>query len=448
MGERVDVVVVGAGLSGLCAARKLRRAGATVAVVEARDRVGGRTWSKGVGNGVFDLGGQWVGPDQHRMLALIDDLGLQTFPTYNEGKKVLELEGKVSTYKRSIPSISIPNLIQLSGALSYLDRVRKKVSPSSPMTAEGAVALDSETLETWRSRFVKSSKVNAVMDAASRTGFGAEASDLSALYFLMYANAGGGFLKLCEIEGGAQQDRLIGGTQPISEGIASGLGDAVILETPVRKLVHGKEGVEAVSDARTVGARFAIVAVPPALAGHIEYEPMVSVARDQVTQRFAMGSTVKVLVTYEFPFWRKAGFSGEVVSSDGPLSTVFDNTSHDGRQAALVGFVVGAQARQWSSQPMADRQRRVISALVRYFGDDAKSFSDYDEVDWGQEAWTRGCPVAGLPPGVMTHTHAHLRKPEGRIHWAGTEAATEWTGYMEGAVQSGERAADEVMRRL
>lgn len=448
MGERVDVVVVGAGLSGLCAARKLSRNGASVVVVEARGRVGGRTWTKAIGSGTFDVGGQWVGPDQKRVLALIDELGLQTFPTYSDGKKVLELEGKVSTYKRSIPSISIPNLIQLSGALSYLDRVRKKVSPSSPMAAEGATALDGETLETWRSRFVKSSKVNAVMDAAIRTVFGAEAVDLSALYFLMYSNAGGGFLKLCEIEGGAQQDRLMGGAQPISEGVARELGDAVMLDTPVRKIVQGKDGVEVVSDERAMQGRFAIVAVPPALAGRIDYEPMVSVARDQVTQRFAMGATVKVLVTYEYPFWRKAGFSGEVVSSDGPLSTVFDNTSHDGRQAALVGFIVGAQARQWSAQPLADRQRRVVAALTRYFGDDAKNFSDYHELDWAQEEWTRGCPVGGLPPGVLTSSHAHLRKPEGRIHWAGTEAATEWMGYMEGAIQSGERAADEVIRRL
>ena len=448
MGERVDVVVVGAGLSGLCAARKLSRGGVSVAVVEARDRVGGRTWSREIGNGVFDLGGQWVGPDQKRVLALIDELKIQTFPTYCEGKKVLELDGKVSTYKRSIPSMSIPHLIQLTGALSYLKRVRQRVSPAAPMGAEGAKELDAETLETWRSRFVKSSKVSGVMDAAIRTIFGAEAKDLSALYFLMYLSAGGGLLKLSEIEGGAQQDRLIGGAQPLSQAIAKELGNGVRLGAPVRRLVQGPDGVDAITDQGTVGGRYAVVAVPPALAGRIEYEPTLSVGRDQVTQRFAMGSTVKVLVTYEFPFWRKAGFSGEVVSSEGPLSTVFDNTSHDGGQAALVGFVVGAQARQWSVQPLADRQRRVISALVRYFGHDANHFTDYHELDWGMEPWSHGCPVGGLPPGVLTHSAAHLRKPEGRIHWAGTEAATEWMGYMEGAIESGERAAEEVLRRI
>lgn len=448
MVERADVVVVGAGLAGLCAARKLRTQGASVTVVEARDRVGGRTHSMQIGQGTFDVGGQWIGPEQKRVHALANELGAQTFPTHTEGKKVLEVEGKVSTYKRSIASMSLPNLIQMQGALSYLHRVQKRVSPNAPMASQDAEALDGETLETWRARFVKSSKINGVMDAVIRSIFGAEARDLSALYFLMYMNAGSGTLSHTETRGGAQQDRFVQGAQSISLALAAELGDSVMLGLPVRRLVQGNGQVMAVTDTRTLAGRYAIVAVPPTLAGRIDYEPAVSVGRDQVTQRFAMGAAVKVLVTYEQAFWRTAGFSGEVVSADGPLSVVYDNTSHDGRQPALVGFVVGSQARQWSAQPLADRKRRVIGALARYFGDEASSFQEYHELDWSAEPWSRGCPVGGLPPGVLTHSFAHLRKPEGRIHWAGAESATEWIGYMEGAIQSGERAADEVLRRL
>ena len=448
MGERADVVVVGAGLSGLCAARKLRAQGASVIVVEARDRVGGRTLTQQIGSAAFDLGAQWIGPDQRRVHALVDELGLQTAPTFTDGKKVLEVAGKVSTYKRSIASMSVPNLIQLTGVLSYVNRVRKRVSPSSPMSAEGASELDGETLETWRSRIVKSAKITGVIDATVRTIFGAEARDLSALYFLMYINAGGGMLNLTEAKGGAQQDWIVGGAQALSLALAKDLGDSVVLGTPVRRILQGREGVDAVSDNGTISGRYAVVAIPPTLAGRIEYEPSVSVGRDQLTQRFSMGAAVKVIVTYEHAFWREAGLSGEVVSSDGPLSVVYDGTSHDDTQPALVGFVSGSQARQWSTQPMADRQRRITGALARYFGDAANSFSDYEELDWGMEAWSRGGPAAALPPGVLTSSFPHLRKPEGRIHWAGTETATEWIGYMEGAIQAGERAADEIQRRL
>jgi len=448
MADRTDVVVVGAGLSGLCAARKLRAEGASVMVVEARNRVGGRTWSQQIGRGTFDLGGQWIGPSQTRVHALANELGIQTFPTYSDGKKVLEVDGKVSTYKRSIASMSVPTLIQMQGALSYLNRVVKRISPTSPMSADGAEALDGETLESWRARFVKSSRINAVMDAVIRSMLGAEARDLSALYFLMYLNSGDGMQSHSETRGGAQQDRFVMGAQSISEALAEGLGDSVLLGRPVRRLVQRHDGVDAVSDTLTIEGRYAIVAIPPTLAGRIEYEPSVSVGRDQVTQRFAMGAAVKVLLTYERAFWREAGLSGEVVSSDGPLSVVYDNTSHDGLQASLIGFVVGSQARQWSAQPLSDRQRRVTGALKRYFGEEAGSFQEYRELDWGAEPWSRGCPVGGLPPGVLTHSFAHLRKPEGRIHWAGTEAATEWIGYMEGAIQSGERAADEILRRI
>lgn len=448
MGERADVLIVGAGLSGLCAARKLKREGVSVHIVEARDRVGGRILSERIGEGVFDLGAQWIGPEQKRVRRLVDELGLETLATRTDGKKVLEVGGKVSTYKRSIASMSLPSLIQLTGALSYTKRIRKRVSPSSPMSMEGAEALDGETLETWRSRIVRSTKLNSVLDAAVRSIFGAEPRDISALYFLMHINAAGGLLNLTEARGGAQQDSIVGGAQSLARALAAELADEVSLETPVRRLVQGRAGVDAVSDERTVGGRYAIMAIAPMLAGRVEYSPSVSVGRDQLTQRFAMGAAVKVIVTYEVPFWRQGGFSGEVVSSDGPLSVVYDSSSNDDRQPALVGLVAGNQARQWSSQPLPDRQRRVTGALARYFGDAANAFSDYRELDWGMESWSRGGPAAALPPGVLTHSFAHLRKPEGRIHWAGTETATEWTGYMEGAIQAGERAADEVLRRL
>ena len=446
--ERADVVVVGGGLSGLYAARTLRAQGVEVKVVEARERVGGRTWSELVGKGVFDVGGQWIGPGQRKVYTLAEELGLETFPTYVRGKKVLEVEGKVSTYKSAVPSMSVLSLIQMQGALSYLERTRKRIPPGAPLNAPNAEQLDAETLETWRQRFMKSKGILSVMDVAVRSIFGVEARELSALYFLMYLNAGGGLLRLGETQGGAQQDRFVKGAQSLSVGLAAQLQGDVMLGRPVSQIVQDETGIKVVTDSEVVAGRFAIVALPPALAARIRYEPMVSVGRDQLMQRHPMGAAVKVLLTYDEAFWRDDGLSGEVLSADGPLSVVFDNTSHDGNQPALVGLVAGKHAQQWSAQPMTDRQRRVIGALIRYFGSSASAVRQYHERDWSLEPWTRGCPVGVMSPGVLTGCFQHLRKPEGRIHWAGTETATEWMGYMEGALQAGERAANEVLRRL
>ena len=445
---RTEVVVVGAGLSGLYAARTLRAQGVDVKVVEARDRVGGRTRSERIGNGVFDLGGQWIGPGQKKIYTLAEELGVETFPTYVRGKKILETEGRVATYKSAIPSMSVLSLIQMQGAMSYLERIRKRVPAGAPLNAPNAEQLDAETLETWRQRFVKSKAVVSVMDVAIRTIFGAEARDLSALYFLMYLNSGGGLPRLSGAEGGAQQDRFVKGAQMLSTGLAAQLEGDLVLGRPVTALRQDEDGIEAVADSEVIAGRYAIVALPPALSSRIRYEPMVSVGRNQLMQRFPMGAAVKVLLTYDEAFWRDEGFSGEVLSSDGPLSVVFDNTSHDGGQPALIGFICGKHAQQWSAQPMTDRQRRVIGALSRYFGSAASDVRDYRERDWSTERWTGGCPVGIMSPGVLTSCFPFLRKPEGRIHWAGTETATEWMGYMEGALQAGQRAANEVIRRL
>lgn len=444
----VDVVVVGGGLSGLCAARRLMDAGGSVRVLEARDRVGGRTWSKEIGGATFDVGGQWIGPGQHRLAALSRELGITTFPTFDEGKKVLDLDGSISEYRSQIPNISIPALLQMQAALTLLDRQQKLVSARDPLGAANADELDKATLDSFRRKFVKLKSVNGLLDVAVRVIFGAEAGEIGLLYFLAYLNAGGGLLKLAEIRGGAQQDRFVEGAQSVSKRLAAKLGDAVVLSAPVSHVRQRDGGVSVVSAKGTVRARRCIVAVPPALAGRIEYEPMLPGRRDQLTQRMPMGNTVKVLCTYKEAFWRQRGYSGEVVSTTGPMSVVFDNTSHDGKVPMLLGFVVAKHARGWSEQPAERRRALVSDSLVRYFGKDAADIDELVEQDWSTEAYSRGCPVGVLGPGSYNACGDALREPVGAIHWAGTETATEWTGYLEGAIQAGERAADEVVAAL
>jgi monoamine oxidase len=442
---RVDVVVVGAGLAGLATARALIDAGKSVVVLEARDRVGGRTWTKRVGRGVFDVGGQWIGPGQTRVAALAEELGVRTFPTFTRGKKVLDLDGELSEYRSAIPQVSVLSLIQLQAGLALIDRAQRTVSPDAPWSAHDAASFDAQTLESWRTKMMMSRTVGGMMDAAVRTIFGAEASELSLLFFLSTLSAGGGLMRLAQAEGGAQQDRFVEGAQSISMRLSEKLGDTTVLGAPVRHIADDGKEVTVTSDQGTIRCGRIVVAVPPTLAGRIEHAPALPTARDQLTQRYGMGATVKVLCLYDAPFWRDRGYSGEIVSSVGPLSIVYDNGSHDDAQAALLGFVVGKHARAFSALSETQRRDRVEEQLVRYFGIEAAAIRAFETLDWSAEPWTRGCPVGVLGPGVLTQLGPALRASVGRVHFAGTETATEWTGYMEGALESAERVVREVL---
>jgi monoamine oxidase len=443
-----DVVIVGAGLAGLSAARTLADTGVRVVVLEARDRVGGRTLGRNIGGRVLDLGGQWIGPGQDRLEKLARDLGVQTFPTYHKGKKVLFRNGKRSTYSGTIPSLPLPSLIALQLALRKLDRLTARVPLNQPTAAADAAEWDGQTVETYARKMMPRADVRDLFNAAVRVVFGAEPHEMSMLYFLAYLRAGGGLMKLVEIEGGAQERRFVGSSQELSIRLATKLGDSVVLSAPVRRIEQSDDGLVVTSDITTVRAKYAIVATPPVLANRIDYRPLLPVSRDALAGRMPMGSAAKCIAVYDRPFWREEGFSGEAVTNTGPLSVVFDNGSHDGAVHALLGFVMGDEARRFSSRPAAERREAVLDSLGKMFGDWARKPTDYVEFDWSAEEWSRGCPVANMAAGAMMSCGRALHEPVGRIHWAGTETATEWTGYMEGALQSGERAAREVRERL
>lgn len=443
-----DVIVVGAGLAGLTAARALVDGGAATLVLEARDRVGGRVLSQPVGKAIFDLGAQWFGPGQTRTERLVHELGLTSFPTYHRGTKVLDINGRRSTYTGTIPSLPALKLLQVQLATTLLDRAAKQVAPGSPWTAARAARWDALSVEAWRKRFVPSRDADTLLEIVLRTPFGVEPSEMSMLHLLAFLSGSGGLAHMTTIEHGSQQDRIVEGAQELSKRLAAKLGERVVLNAPVKRIVHSADGVTVDSTVGSWRARYVTVAVPPMLAGRIDYEPLLPALRDGLTQRFPMGATIKCLATYERAFWREQGFSGEAVGDCGPLSVALDNTSHDGAQPALVGIIGGRAARQWSARPAAERRTAVLRNLARFFGPEAEQVTDYVDKDWSTERWTGGCPVGVLPPGALVQFGSALRDPVGRIHWAGTETAAEWAGYMEGAIESGERAARETLDQL
>jgi monoamine oxidase len=445
--REVDVLVVGAGLAGLSAARALVAAGAATAVVEARDRVGGRTLSRAAGRGVFDLGAQYVGPDQARLRRLARELAVETAPTPHAGRKWLELAGRRSSYAGAIPGLPPLALLQLQLVIRRLDRAIREVPPASPWSAARARAWDAHTAESWWSRFTFGRSVRAILRQTTRMTFGAESDEMSFLSFLHYLSAAGGLLHMTSIAGGSQQDHFVGGSQQLSQRLAESLGERVVLRAPVRRIVQDGAGARVHTDRGEWRARCVVVAIPPLLAGRIAYEPEVPAARSVLVQRFPMGAAIKCIALYERAFWRERGFSGEAISDRGAVGFVLD-TSHGSSQPALVAFIEGAPARAWSGRPAQERRRAVLRDLAGIFGPEAEQASDYLDQDWIAEPWTGGCSAGFTTPGTLSRFGPALREPVGCIHWAGTETASEWFGYMEGALESGERAAREVLSRL
>ena len=447
-----DVLVIGGGLSGLIAARDLAAAGKSVRVLEARERVGGRTHSQPVdaegGRFWLDLGGQWLGPTQERMAGLVSAFGIETFPTYTDGKKILELGGKVSHYKGTIPRLSPLKLASVQLGLNAVERAARKVDSAAPWDAANAAKLDGTTVETFKRSKVRSRGGRSLVDAAVRGVFGAEASELSLLYFLGYVNGGGGFMSLVETENGAQATRFVKGAQLVAERLAHDLGDAVLTQAPVREVIQRADQVDVHTGSRAFRARRVIVAMAPAMAGRILFSPGLPPERDELFRRFGMGATMKMHFVYPTPFWREEGLSGEVVAPDGPIDLVWDNSPQDGSAGVLLAFIVGDKARRLSRSTSEERRRIALDRLTQWFGRRAAEPTHVLEKDWSSDPWSRGCPTGLLPPGVLAAFGRDLRAPFGRIHWAGTETARAWAGYMEGAVEAGQRAAAEALEKL
>ncbi len=449
MAESADVLVVGAGLAGLTAARDLVAAGHSVLVLEARDRVGGRIVNQDIGDGkVVEMGGQWAGPTQDRLMALAADMEVASFRTYDTGQKVLHFNGKRGTYNGAIPRINPLVLVDIARAQARLESLAKKVPTRAPWSAPAAEKLDGQTFETWTRHNAASRGARTLLALAAEAVFAAEPGDLSMLHVLFYSHSGGSFQRLIDTTGGAQQDRFVGGSAVIAERLAIRLGDIVRLEAPVTKIEVTGDKVAATTAAGQFDARRIIVTVPPLLAGRIEYEPALPPSREQLTQRTPMGSVIKCQAIYDEPFWRKDGLSGQATGDGAGSRVVFDNSPPDGTPGILLAFLEGDEARRLGREPLEVRRGAVIDSLVRYFGPRAGQPRDYLERDWQLEKWSGGCYGTLFGPNVWTRYGRALREPVGPIRWAGTETSPVWAGYMDGAIRSGEDAARQVAAEL
>jgi len=440
-----QVAIVGAGFAGLSAALELKARGIDCVVVEARDRVGGRVLNHEIGGGkVVEVGGQWVGPTQHALLEMAARFGVTTFPTYVNGQNVIEYRGRVSRYSGTIPRLNPAVLLQVEWVRRRLNAMSTQVPLDAPWGARNAIAWDRVTFSEWMRSNAPSRGARMLIRLAIRSVFGTEPEDLSLLHVLFYVHSAGGFDSLVDTEGGAQESRFVGGSQLVAIRMASELGERVVLESPVRRIEDTGDGVRIDADGLALEAERVVVAVSPTLAARMAYEPALPPRRDQMTQRMQQGAIIKCMAIYDEPFWRQDGLSGTGVSDGGSVNAIFDNTPHDGSPGVLLGFLDGRAARRWGSSSLEERRAEVVRVFARLFGPRAARPVDYVERNWAAEPWSRGCYSGAFGPSGWTDFGRALREPVGRIHWAGTETATLWNGYIDGAITSGVRAASEV----
>lgn len=441
-----DVAVVGAGPAGLMAARTLRAAGASVAVLEARDRVGGRTWSDTVDGAFLEIGGQWVSPNQSELLALLAELGLRTYPRYRDGDAVyLAADGTRIRYGGSTLPAGGKTVAEVERLTALLDELAAEIGTDQPWASARARELDTVSFRHWlRQQSADEEACDAVGLFIAGGMLTKPAHSFSALQAVYMAASAGSFTHLSDTDF-ILDSRVVGGMQSVSQAMAAALGGDVHLASPVRAIRRHAAGATVVSDRITVRAQHVIVAVPPPLYSRISFDPPLPRRQHQLHQHLSMGLVIKVHAVYDTPFWRADGLSGTCFGVGSLVQEVYDNTNHADERGTLVGFVSDEKADQLFTLGADERRRRILDSIVGYLGERAREPAVYYESDWAAEEWTRGAYAASFDLGGLSRYGNDMRTPVDRIHWACADIAAAGFQHVDGALRMGRAAALAVL---
>jgi putrescine oxidase len=456
-----DVVIVGAGVTGLTAATRLRAAGKTVAVLEARDRVGGRTWTNDIDGVTLEIGGQWVSPDQTALLETLDELGIGTYERYREGESVyIDADGTRTEFEGDIFPLGESTAAEIERLIEVVDEYVARVDPAAPWATPDAKELDEISFKAWLEQLspdrAATENVSLFIAGAMLTK---PAHAFSALQALLMAASAGSFGHLVDADF-ILDKRVIGGMQSVSKRLAEGLGDNVFLDSPVRTIrwsapSDGAAGevlaiAEQTRDGVTgepleVAAAHVIVAVPPPLYSRISYEPPLPRRQHQMHQHLSMGLVIKVHAVYDTPFWREAGLSGTAFSPYELVHEAYDNSMYGETQGTLVGFVSDELADEVFRLSVEERRERILESLAHYYGEQAKNPVVYYESDWGSEEWTRGAYAASFDLGGLARYGSDQRKAVGPIRFGSSDLAGLGYQHVDGAIRVGRDLAAEIL---
>lgn len=441
-----DVVIIGAGASGLTAAHQLRRAGLSVAVLEARDRVGGRVWTQEIEGATLELGGQWVSPDQEALISTLEELGLETYSRYREGENIYVDEDGVQTrFLGDIFPVAEETVAIMEQLIQELDALAAEIGAEQPWAHPKAKELDRISFSAWLAERTqdKVAQDNIAMFIAGAM-LTKPAHAFSALQAVLMAASAGSFSNLVDADF-ILDKRVVGGLQQVPLRLAALLGEDVHLASPVRTLRWNDDGVTAVSDRVTVHARHAIMAVPPNLISRVSFDPPLPRRQQQMHQHLSLGFVIKVHAVYSSPFWREAGLSGTAFSPYQLVHEAYDNTNFEDPRGTLVGFVSDETADGVFGLSAEERKQRILASLASYYGEQALTPEVYYESDWGTEEWTRGAYAASFDLGGLSRYGADLRSPVGPIHFSCSDLAAEGFQHVDGAIRMGRRTAEAIV---
>jgi monoamine oxidase len=443
-----DFAVVGAGLAGLRTAADLSAAGATVTVLEARERVGGRVVSAPPLEApplepplTLDLGAQWVGPGQTEVMRLISELGLATIPTAVPGRALWGLDGQLKRGSAWLPPLPPRALAEVLAAVARAALMSRRLPAEAPWQSAQSAEWDRVSAADWVAKHVRTAAGRDFARIYIKGNMAAEPDETSLLGLLVDLRSIGSIRHLLS----AETFRVREGTHEIARRLAAKITGEIRFGSPVRAITQDSAGVTVAWDDGMIRCRRVAVCVPPRLASQISYSPVLPERRARLLASLPMGASVKFHAVYPRPFWRERGLSGQALIASGTVGLTYDNSPDDGTgRGVLVGLVVADEARRLGRLNAAGQEQEILASLSRLFGPDAATPAALVVKNWDAEEWTGGCYAAHFPVNVWTTLGSAFREPCGRVHWAGTETASEWYGYMEGALRSGIRAAVEM----